>query len=206
MTTLTRVNLSFQDLYDTEREVIFCELDLAVAIEEFLTFEIVFSHDVDTVLINDKVFSNLRQELRSRPLSLPLPLNSANEDQADKAINLKETTEFATSSCGRYIAVNQRIGLGSDTALRLDVFEVKSGSVSWLRQERMRNLLARCVTLQVDFHPYLPKLAMTLWDETDKPNQLGNSCERVRCVIWDIDDDHLYTIGETLDFYASFGE
>lgn len=203
---LSRVNLSFQDLYGIEQEGIFVELGLAVAMEKFRSFEIVFSHDVGTVLVDEKVYMNLRQELHSRPLSLPLILNSVNEDQIHEALHWKKTTELSTSSCGRYLAVNQRIGQDSGTALRLNVFEVNSTSVSCLRHESVRNFLTHCKGLQVDFHPCLPKLAMIFWDCIDELNRLGNLCERIRCLIWDIDKDHVSTIGETLDFSASFRE
>lgn len=203
--TLNRLNLSFQDLYDTEREGIFIELGLAVTMENFRSFEIVFSNDVNNVLMDDKVFLNLRQEVLSR-LSPPLTLSSVNEDQNDGAIRWRKTTELSASSCGRYVAVNQRIGLDSGTALRLDVFEVKSASVSCLGHERARNLLTRCIGLQIDFHPRLPKLAMILWGGADELNQSGEPSQRIRCIIWDFDKDHVSMIGETLDFSNSFGE
>lgn len=204
--TLIRVNLSFQDLYDTERDGIFVELGLAVSIEKLRSLEIIFSHDLSAILVDDKIFLNLRQEPHSRSLSLPLTLGNIDEDQNDEAIRWKKTTEISTSSCGRYIAVNRRIGLDSGTALHLDVFEVKSASFSCLHHERVRNLLTQCIGLQIDFHPCLPKLAMIFWDEIDDLNQLGKPCERVRCLIWDLDMHQVLIIGETLDFSTSFGE
>ena len=202
----SRVHLSFQDLYDTEPEDIFIELGLAVSMEKFRSLETIFSHDLSSVLIDNRIFLNLRQDLHSRSLSPPLTLSDVNDDQNNEAIRWQKTIETSTSSCGRYIVVNRRIELDSGTTLRLDVFEVKSGSVSCLHHERMKTLFTRCVGLQIDFHPCLPKLAMIIWDETDELNQLGKPCERVRCLIWDFDMDHMLTIGEILDFSSSFSE
>lgn len=204
--TLTRVNLSFQDLYDTEADGIFTKLNLNVTMNTFKDFEVVFSPDVNTVLLNDKVFLNLRQDLHSQPLSLPLTLSTVNKEQIDEVIQWKKTTEISTSSCSRYVAVNQRIQVESGMTVRLEVFDVNSTSVSCLRHARLKNSLRQCTGLQIDFHPCSPKLALMLWDETDETNESGNPCERVRCVIWDLETDHLSTIGEILDFSASFSE
>lgn len=200
------MNLSFHNLYKVEEKGIFIELDLNVTSKHFQSFEVVFSHDVNAVLLDDKVFLNLRQEPRLQPLSHSLALTTLNEPPTDETICWKKTPEICTSSCGRYVAVSQRIELQTGMTLRLDLFDVQSASVSCQHHELVKNLLRQCIGLQIDFHPCLPKLAMMSWDETDKPNKLSKPCERVRCIIWDLDTDRVSTIGEILDFSTSFGE
>lgn len=201
-----RLNLSFHDLYDTEGNGIFTILKLKITVEMFRSSDFIFSPDVNNILLDNKIFLNLRKDSHSQPLSLPLSRGTAINAQTDESIFEEKTTGISTSSCARYVAINQRISTGSDLDVRLEVFNVKLEGVSSLRNENITRLLRQCNGLQIDFHPFSPKLMLMLWDETDKSNELGNPYERVRCVIWELDTDRVLTIGEILDFAASFSK
>ena len=177
-----------------------------MTVEMFQSSEFIFSPDVNSILLDNKIFLNLRKDSHSQPLSLPLSPGTANNFQTDESIFEKKTTEISTSSCAGYVAINQRTSIGSDLDVRLEVFDVKPEGVSSLCNENIKCLLRKCKGLQIDFHPFSPKLVLMLWDETDKSNEFGNPCERVRCVIWELNTDRVSTIGEILDFAVSFSK
>ena len=177
-----------------------------MTIKSFQSSEFTFSPDLNSILFDDKVFIDLRKYSHSQPLSLPLSRGTAANDPIDDSICEKEKTEFSTSSCAGYVAVIQRVSIRSEWDVRLEVFNLKPEGVSCQCNEGVKRLLRQCNGLQIDFHPFSPKLTLMLWDETDKTNELGKPCERVRCVIWELDTDRVSIIGEILDFPASFSK
>lgn len=183
-------------------------LDLSVSIDEFKDFEVVFSPDLGSILIDDKAFLNLRQGLQSQPLSLPQNIRSVNQGQpdTDELIQWQRTMQFSISSCKKYIAINHRIQTDSGVTARLEVYNVDSSVVSCICHESVEKYLRRCTGLQIDFHPCSPKLALILWEETEEKNKLGHPCERVRCIIWDLETDDVSSIGEMYDFSASYSK
>lgn len=174
---------------------------------EFEKFRIMFSSDLNTILIDDKVFLNLRQNLQPQIFSLPQTIGSVHEGQSDTDgfIQPKKTTQFSVSSCKKYIAINQTCRVDSTVMAQVEVFKVDSRDNSCLRHESVTNYTRQCTGLQIDFHPCSPKLALILWEETEQINKLGDACERVRCIIWDLETNDVLNIGEISDFSACYG-
>ena len=197
----------YHDLCNPQPEGILVNLNLSVSIDEFKDFEVTFSPDLGSILIDEKAFLDLRQGFQSQPPVLPQNIRSVNQGQSDTdgVLQWKRTIQFSVSSCKRYIALNHRIGIDSGVTTRLEVYDVNSRVISCIRRESVEKYLRGCVGLQIDFHPCSPKLALILWEETEQVNKLGDACERVRCVIWDLETDDVSSIGEFLDFSASYG-
>lgn len=199
-----RANILLHDLNHLNEDGSITNLDLDLILEKPGHPRIAFSPSLSTVLVGNKVFSIIQGSFHLKPVSLPLSVPTIDERQ-NYSDRFSERCLF--SACNKYIAIAQDLAGEHNAQDLLEVFSVNFGDASccMLESIRIETYLKDCIGLKIDFHPYLPKLALALWEVTEHFNCIGRPCEKVKWIIWDLQTNDVTCIGEMLDFNGQWG-